>query len=438
MLKDHFLLCCFLFVVLTACSPSKKVSSTEQNFLQDTAIKNAHTGVCIYDAASNRYIYNYQGDHYFTPASNTKLFSCYAALKYLSDSIIGLRYYETQDTLYLLPTGDPTLLYRDFSNNSVLNFLKANNKPVSISNAFWKEEYWGEGWSWDDYMGDYMAERSPMPVYGNIAKTEFTYDSITKALHFSQTPDVTIGVSYRFNPKLKTPAVLRMINSDSFSIQYPAQNSSWSDYVPFVTNGLNATVQLIGNKSWTVNNNAPAISYSNYKKLYSQFLDSMLKPMMYRSDNFYAEQSLLMVSNELLGYMNDEAIIDTLLKTAYKDLPQKPNWVDGSGLSRFNLFTPEDFITLLIKMKNEFGLQRVYNILPKGNTGTLEGLYLETGNSIFAKTGTLNGVVALSGYLNCKSGKLVLFSVLVNNHTGRAAAVRKAIEKMLTNVWEKY
>jgi len=164
----------------------------------------------------------------------------------------------------------------------------------------------------------------------------------------------------------------------------------------------------------------------------------MLKPMMYRSDNFYAEQSLLMVSNELLGYMNDRAVIDSLIKTDLKDLPQQPSWVDGSGLSRFNLFTPEDLVTLLIKMKNEFGLQRMQNVLPKGNTGTLEDRYIKVGNNIFAKTGTLNGVVALSGYLVCKSGKLVLFSVLVNNHNDKASAVRSAIEKFITGIWEKY
>ncbi len=273
-----------------------------------------------------------------------------------------------------------------------------------------------------------------MPVYGNIAHTQFTYDG---SLHFSQEPNVTSGVAYTINPVVKRPVILRSLNTDSFNIQYSLQTSSWKDDVTFVTNELNTAVKLIGNKNWVINN-MPAVAYSNYKKLYSQPLDSMLKPMMYRSDNFYAEQSLLMVSNELLGYMNDAAIIDTLLKTDLKDLPQKPSWADGSGLSRFNLFTPEDFIALLIKMKTEFGLQRMHNILPKGNTGTLENLYLKTGDSIFAKTGTLNGVVALSGYLVCKSGRLVIFSVLVNNHTGSSAAVRKAIEQLITNVWEKY
>ena len=102
------------------------------------------------------------------------------------------------------------------------------------------------------------------------------------------------------------------------------------------------------------------------KIIHSQPTDSLLKPMMHRSDNFFAEQSLLMVSNEMLGVMNDAKIIDTLLKTDLKDLPQKPRWADGSGLSRYNLFTPQSLVAILNKMKNEFGMERLKVILPRG------------------------------------------------------------------------
>ncbi len=47
-----------------------------------------------FDASANKYLYNHNGQKYFVPASNTKLFSCYAALKYLGDSLPGLRYWE--------------------------------------------------------------------------------------------------------------------------------------------------------------------------------------------------------------------------------------------------------------------------------------------------------------------------------------------------------
>jgi D-alanyl-D-alanine carboxypeptidase/D-alanyl-D-alanine-endopeptidase (penicillin-binding protein 4) len=160
--------------------------------------------------------------------------------------------------------------------------------------------------------------------------------------------------------------------------------------------------------------------------------------MMHRSDNFFAEQTLLMVSNERLGVMSDEKIIDTLLKTDFKDLPQKPRWADGSGLSRYNLFTPQDFVAILNKMKNEFGMERMKNIFPTGNEGTLTNYYKTESGFIFAKTGTLSGVVSLSGFLYTKKNKLLIFSVLVNNHNSSATAVRRAVEKFVEGIRNKY
>jgi len=54
-----------------------------------------------------------------------------------------------------------------------------------------------------------------------------------------------------------------------------------------------------------------------------------------------------MAGNKLFGHLSTEWTIDSLLKTDLKDLPQKPRWVDGSGLSRYNLFTPQSFVWLL-------------------------------------------------------------------------------------------
>ena len=159
---------------------------------------------------------------------------------------------------------------------------------------------------------------------------------------------------------------------------------------------------------------------------------------MHRSDNFYAEQSLLMVSNELLGYMDDSKIIDTLLKTDFKDLPQKPRWADGSGLSRYNLFTPQDFVMILKKMKDEFGMERLKVIMATGGRGTISSYYKADSNYIFGKTGTLSGVVAFSGFMYTQKGKLLIFSTLVNNHQASATDVRRAIEKFLQGVRNQY
>lgn len=167
------------------------------------------------------------------------------------------------------------------------------------------------------------------------------------------------------------------------------------------------------------------------KPVYSQPVDSLLKPLMHRSDNFYAEQSLLMVSQRLLGYMSDKDIIDTLLKTELADLPQRPRWVDGSGLSRYNLFTPQDLVSILDRMQRSFGTERVKAIFPGANEGTLSGYYKEDSGYIYAKTGTLSGVVALSGFLQTRRGRQLVFSVLVNNHQATATEVRRRVEAFL-------
>ena len=75
---------------------------------------------------SGKYWYNYQGDKYFVPASNTKIPTCYAAMKYLGDSLVGLRYhYETRYSfIRIMPTGDPTFLHPILKRNHVLNSLQ--------------------------------------------------------------------------------------------------------------------------------------------------------------------------------------------------------------------------------------------------------------------------------------------------------------------------
>jgi len=156
--------------------------------------------------------------------------------------------------------------------------------------------------------------------------------------------------------------------------------------------------------------------------------------MMFNIDNFFAEQTLLMVSNEKLVYMSDEEIIDTLLKNDLKDIPTKPRWVDGCGLSRYNLFSPKNFIYILDKLQKEFGLDRIKRILPTAGQGTLRGYYENAVGSIYAKTGSMSNNVSLSGYLYTKQNKLLLFSVMINNYTGSGRAGRKAIERFIQDV----
>ena len=145
-----------------------------------------------------------------------------------------------------------------------------------------------------------------------------------------------------------------------------------------------------------------------------------------------------MVSDQELRVMNDEKIIDSLLLRDLADLPQKPSWADGSGLSRFNLFSPRDFVELLTKFKNEFGMDRMKKILPTGGEGTLKKYYLNDSGSIFAKSGSLTGVFCLSGYLYTRKNHLLEFSVLVNNHYSSGSTVRREVEDYIEYIRKNY
>lgn len=436
----------FLSLVLfSACSPGSFIGKTAKQKIFDVdPFTSAHTGISIVEAGTGKRLYGYNNEKYFVPASNTKLFTLFAALQYLKDSVPGIKYAFSGDTLYLFPTGDPTFLQPEFKKQPVMDFLKSNNKPLVVVTRAWNDNALGMGWSWDDYNADYMAERSPLPVYGNLVRwnqvsqrnTQPEIPDSFQTYVFSD-PEVNWKVRFKEVPSNQTFRVERRKDENVFEVTQ-GKEMQRSVEIPFITNGVASALELLKD---TVGREMTSVSTSNLAPsgtIYSQPLDSLLQKTMYRSDNFYAEQLLLMVSALKLGTMNNRAIIDTLLKSELAGLPQKPSWVDGSGLSRYNLFTPDDFVWLLDKMQKDFGFERLKNILPGAGKGTLARYYLQDSGFVYAKTGTLTGQVALSGYLISRKNKMLIFSVLVNNHHGSATAVRQGVEAFLHAVREKY
>ncbi len=422
----------FIFI---GCSPYKQISkSAQQTVIESKALQTAHVGISIYEPATGKYWYNHQGDKYFVPASNTKIPTAYVGMKYLGDSLPGLLYHDTDTALYIQPTADPTLLHRDYKVHPVYNFLKGVRKPVFYLLPNWATNEYGAGWAWSDYNESYMPERSELPIYGNVVELKLTQSGSRLELK----PDIHFfryAINELADPLTQNIRVVRRQAKNTFDVNYGRQPYITSQF-PFMTfenpRLLEDTLKIEWRERVRLSQPLP------FKTIYSQPTDSMLKPLMHRSDNFFAEQTLLMVSNKMLGVMNEGRIIDTILKGDFKDLPQMPRWADGSGLSRYNLFTPQSFVTILDKMKNEFGMERLKEIFPTNNDGTLRNYYVSDNAYIWAKTGTLSGVVALSGYLITKKEKLLLFSVLVNNHRANATDVRRAVEQFLVGVREKY
>jgi serine-type D-Ala-D-Ala carboxypeptidase/endopeptidase (penicillin-binding protein 4) len=441
-----------------------------QQFVQDSLLQqpgliSAQVGISLYDPATAVYDYNYQGDKYFIPASNTKLFSLYAGLHYLGDSLVGMRYRITDTALFVIPSGDPTFLHPSFSVQPVIDLMRKAGKDIWLADDNWQDNGLGRGWAWDDYNDDYAAERSPFPIYGNMIcwvqqrQKGNTNDPFGGSPSIYSIPEVDWTVKFTTDTAKKNFFVHRYRDENVFEVT-EGNEESRQQYTPFITDGLAAAALLLkdtAGRPGGIKHFGRAIAgataagsiaagataaghdrWAGWNVLHSRPVDSLFRPMMYNSDNFFAEQTLLMVGNERLGSMDDGKTIQYLLHGDLDSLPQKPSWVDGSGLSRNDLFSPQDFVWILDKMQKEFGLPRMKRILPTGGTGTLGSYYRQDSSFIYAKTGSLSGVVALSGYLITKKGHLRIFSILINNYTGSGVTVRRQMEKLIHRIRDTY
>jgi D-alanyl-D-alanine carboxypeptidase/D-alanyl-D-alanine-endopeptidase (penicillin-binding protein 4) len=425
--KVIFSLCCMS--VIFSCSPlkrtlEKKLKDTE-NLFQD------HTGFMLYDLAERKTIYEYNAAKYFTPASNTKIFTLFASLNILRDSIPALRYEINGDTLFFWGTGDPSFLYHNvFDNGRTFSFLKDANKTLCFSTSNYQTTNFGAGWAWDDYNDYYSAERSPLPIYGNVFSAK--YDGSHLAL---QPPYFTKHLS--LGPQELRPKLIRNPDNNGFKF-YPSHTATLEADIPFKVDAA-ITAELLTDtlKKDVQHVDRPLLQTANI--LYSIPSDSLYRVMMQESDNFIAEQLLLVCAAVLSDTLQPEIAIKHIETNFLNDLPDKPIWVDGSGLSRYNLFTPRSIVKTWEKIYELVPRDRLFALLAVGGkSGTIRNWYKADRPYIFGKTGSLSNNHSLSGYLVTRKGKTLIFSFMNSNFTASGSEVRTNMQSILNFIYETY
>jgi D-alanyl-D-alanine carboxypeptidase/D-alanyl-D-alanine-endopeptidase (penicillin-binding protein 4) len=424
----------FIFIAALLSVSACSVQKAQKTLLSSKALKGAHIGIAVYNQSAQQWVDKYKSDYYYTPASNTKIQSCYLGMKYLKDSIPGWQFAENRDTIFLMPLGDPSFLHPDFAYQPVADLIKSTKKQIvlCLPNKTDHFSMFGQGWSWEDYDQDYQPERNRLNIYGNVVTVYKQKDGVELKPNYF-TKNQALPKKYTVWSREKEG---NQFFAKTDTIKNPAQQ------VPFLTGANYALAKLLIED--TLHPTYPIAIQKGWNQSTATIIhtvptDTLLKIMMNRSDNFFAEQVLLMTSQQLLGRMDDAAIIDTILKTDFANFPQKPEWVDGSGLSRFNLTTPENYITLLQKMETEFPLERIKAIFAEGGKGTLSNYYKNMPGKLYAKTGTLGNQIALSGYFFTNKGTTLLFSVLVANHVSPSTyPVRHAVEEYLNAIANQY
>ena len=420
-----------VLILLTgiACSPKRYVTREIIRLEEDLK---EHTGFMLYDPSSGKNLIEHQSSRYFTPASNTKIFTFYSSLKLLGDSVISIKYKQKSDSLIFWGAGDASFLYTNaFDNQRLFDFLSASSAKLFFSTSNFQTESLGPGWAWDDYPYYYSAERTPLPIYGNLVNIKkdadrFSFQPSYFQLHFAAASE----------PR-GDEIILREVDSNVLTY-YPGKGNRKSWRIPFrysddlvaelLSDTLNRKVELID----------MPIS-SDVKVLRSVPTDSLLRVMMHDSDNFVAEQLLLQCAMLLSDTLKPEIAIQYAKKTFLSDLPDDPQWVDGSGLSRYNLFTPRSIVKLWDKIYKEVPQQRLFPLLATGGrSGTLKNSYKAETPYVYGKTGTLSNNHTLSGYLLTRKGRILIFSMMNNNFIVSTTDVRKRMEKILNTIHERF
>ncbi len=353
---------------------AQKMKATEiKAIFERTGIVNEHfTGFALFDEETGKMVYEHNADKYFVPASNTKMFTLYTALNMLGDSIPGLRYVISGDSLFFWGTGDPTFLHPDLNTNRVLSFLKNTDKKLfySVSNYLTHRSR------------NFLIEPMPLPVG-----------------------------DYHYPPPVMTnPEAEKTIQMLELVLEKEVHMSRKE--LP-----------------------------RDAATLYSILSDSLYRRMMLPSDNYLAEQIVMICGSTFGGPLNVDSVRNYSQKNFLADLPAKAYWVNGAGFAG-NLFTPRTIIALLIKIRDKVGNeQRLHQLFPAGGvSGTIAEAYQTDNGSpfVFAKTGTLQYVHNQSGFLVTRKGKRYIFSFMNNNFTRPTPEIRAEMVRVMTEIHEKY
>jgi len=382
--------------------------------------KHFFSGLLIINPKTGDTIINYNSKKYFTPASNVKIFTLYAAHKMLPKRTPVVKYQLKKDTVYIQGVGNPSLLHPYFKDSTLLHFLKPY-KNIALFLDNYNDKKYGAGWAWDDYDWYYSPEINPLPLYGNIVS--INNNNITPSYFKDSIVPIKSKKRRDFHKNLFYKSVTTKKNIE----------------IPFITSKLLVKKLLENNlkKDITLIDKMPNSKSFILKGIPT---DSLYKRMLHESDNFIAEQLLLMASSTLSDTLNGAKIRKHILNTYLSNLKQIPRWVDGSGLSRYNLFTPESIVHVLHYIYKDIPNEKLFSFFPAGGiSGTLKNDFRGNSNPyIYAKSGSLSNNYCLSGYLLTKKGETFIFSFMNNHFREPSSKIKAKMETILSTVRDSY
>ncbi|NKI32761.1 D-alanyl-D-alanine carboxypeptidase [Croceivirga thetidis] len=412
----------FFALVLASCKSTFTTNALDPSLFDYLERGNEQfNGLLVVNPINQDTLIGHNHRKYFIPASNVKIFTFYAGIKLQKARIPTLKYHLSDSTLFVQPTGDPTFLNPNFGDSTAFNFLKNYSKIALITNNYVGDKFM-PGWAWEDYPYYFSPEITAFPIHRNVVQV------------------------YKNDSLLVSPSFFESKFSISDSLPIRKQHSNYF----FVPNNLKDTLQipfltdseLMAKLLQDILDNEVVVSkkaLSRNQVLHGMPTDSIYKQMLWESDNFTAEQLMLVNSSMLSDTLSFTKTRDFILENHLQGLKQQPRWVDGSGLSRYNLFTPESFVTVLNMLREDIREERLFHLFPAWNAeGTVQKPTTEENYFIYAKSGSMGNIYNLSGYLKTQQGKVLIFSLMSNNSRRKSSAIRTEMYRLLQTIHLSY
>jgi len=295
------------------------------------------------------------------------------------------------------------------------------------------DDRFGAGWAWEDYPYAFQVEKTPFPIYGN----RVTFQNTTGN-------DLSIWPPYfkqnsLIDPKLKNNKITRAESKNQFSLAKNLSKKKFKTARPF-NHQPDLIAQLMSDTlkrliKFDVSQRTLPKTSTVVERTLS---DELYQRMMQESDNFIAEQLLLVIGGKLTDTLNTQQTIHKLKQTLFQEIEEDIRWTDGSGLSRYNLLTPRSIAWVLKKLSQKLPQERLLDIFPAGGeSGSLKNWYGDKSRPyVFAKTGSMGGVFCLSGYLKTKKDQLLIISFMHNNYLGNSHKYKEAMTPVLEWLYE--
>jgi D-alanyl-D-alanine carboxypeptidase/D-alanyl-D-alanine-endopeptidase (penicillin-binding protein 4) len=442
---------------------SKSICPAQLGAAIDAAInrpqfRRARWGILIepLSPTTNRPLYNREGDRYFIPASNAKLLTTAAALRQLgSEFRIRTSIYQTSaSSLRVVGRGDPSLTdvqLRDLAQQLKRQGVR-NVQRLVVDDGYFQGDTLNLTWDWEDVQSDYGAAVNSLILNQNAVELTLSPQQVGQPLRVSwadaiaakqwrlennsltakaATPDSLAITTVLGQPLLQIKGQLG-VDAEPEVIGLPVLNPG--EY--FLQHFRNVLVaEGISVERATLESNRGVAGAQELAKIESPPLATLLVETNQESNNLYAEvllRSLGTGASRDSTELGLKKLKETL--TALGVDPQSYSLADGSGLSRQNLVSPEAIAQTLKRMAQTPQATIYRASLPTaGANGTLGRRFLNTAaqGNLQAKTGTLTGVSALSGYLDVPGYQPLVFSIMVNQSDQSPTTQRQAIDEIV-------